>query len=396
MLTMLLINSALTLISLQSVLGQIQCTPDNVRIRKNIMSFSSEELIKWFDAARKFSKTPRFNELARIHRENSDYIHRKELFLPWHRMFIYVYEQELLNYDSTLVMPFVDWTTHSSKPQNHPVLQNNMYGGNGNRNNNWCLKSGEFANLELTYPYQKCLERKYNKNGNTELGAFSSKEEVQSIIDSKEEYYNFRSSIEGNPHGLPHSYIGSGGTDFGTLHSPADPIFYLHHTFIDNMWYQWQSKKESRFNEYNDRYGNLSKNDKLVGLEGTVGDVLDSRKGSLCYKYEKWGANTRSQLEQSSALQSNNSSRSANQSGSIWDKIGRLQFNKSTDQTLGIQPYPSKSTKCLIPKPGRLSLDMLKMIGMDPEAYEVNREFLVKIVDILNNDPKYVPAEGCE
>jgi nitrous oxide reductase len=80
------------------------------------MSFSPDELRKWLDAAKKFSKTPRFNELARIHYENNRYIHGSESFLPWHRMLIYNYEQELLNYDSTLIMPFIDWTTYSKNP----------------------------------------------------------------------------------------------------------------------------------------------------------------------------------------------------------------------------------------------------------------------------------------
>jgi hypothetical protein len=239
------------------------------------------------------------------------------------------------------------------------------------------------------------LERKYNKNGNTELEAFSSKEEVQSIIDRNNKYSNFRTSIEGNPHSLPHSYIGSGRTDFGTLYSPIDPIFYLHHTFIDNMWYQWQSKKESRFNEYNDRNRDLSKDEKLVGLEGTVGDVLDPRKGSLCYMYEKWGTNFESQLENSSAMQSNKGTRSGNRNASVWERIDKLQFDKDTDQTIGIESYSSRNAKCLIPKPGRLSLDMIKMMGMDPVRYESDREFLVKVVDILNSDPNYIPAEGC-
>jgi hypothetical protein len=394
---MLLINIAISLLSLESVIGQNQCTQGNMRTRKNILNFSSEELKKWLDVTKKFSRTARFNELSKIHNDNNFYIHGTELFLPWHRKFVATYEGELLKIDSSIVMPFIDWTTYSSNPHQHPVLQNKMYGGNGNKNNNWCLDSGTFANTNVTNPSRKCLQRKYDKNGNTELSSFSSKEVVQSTIDGNNKYSNFRSSIQGNIHNLPHNYIGGGKFDMATLFSPNDPLFYLHHAFIDNMWFQWQSKKESRFDEYNSIGGTVSKNDKLVALDGIVGDVLDPRKGSLCYKYESWGTGTnmQSSLEKSSALESNDRSISSNQQENVWEKIKAIPFDKEADKIPDIEEPSSRSGKCLIPKPGKLSPEFLQMMNIDYDEYEKSRIMAVKVVDMLNADSEYEPAEGC-
>jgi hypothetical protein len=391
---MLLINIAISLLSFGLVFGQNRCSQGNIKTRKNILNFSSEELKRWLDVTKKFSKTKRFNELSKIHNDNNDYIHGKELFLPWHRKFLATYEDELLKIDSSVIMPFIDWTTYSSNPHRHPVLQNNMYGGNGNRRNNWCLDSGTFARTNVTTPNNKCLQRRYDKNGNTELTEFSSKEEVQSSIDGNDNYSDFRNSIQGNIHNLPHYYIGNGEFDLAQLYSPNDPLFYLHHAFIDNMWFQWQSKKESRFDEYNTNDGTVSKNDKLVALNGVVGDVLDPRKG-LCYKYESWGTNVQASLEKSSALESNNRSFSTNQQDNIWNRIKAIPFDKEADEIPNIGMPSSRSSKCLIPKPGKLSPEFLKMMNINYDEYEQNRIMSVKVIQLLNADPGYKPAEGC-
>jgi hypothetical protein len=395
---MLLINITISLLSLGLVFGQNICSQGNIKTRKNILNFSSEELKKWLDVAKKFSKTKMFNELSKIHNDKSEYIHGTELFLPWHRKFLATYEAELLKIDSSVVLPFVDWTIHSSKPHQHPVLQNNMYGGNGNKNNNWCLDNGPFAHTNVTNPRRKCLQRRYNQNDNTELSMFSTKQVVLYSIDGSDKYSDFRNSIQGNIHNLPHVNIGDGEFDMAQIYSPNDPLFYLHHAFIDNMWFQWQSKKESRFDEYNANDGAVSKNDKLVALDGVVGDVLDPRKG-LCYQYESWGTETgvnmQNSLDKSSTMQSNDKSFSINQQVSIWDKIKTIPFDKEADEIPNIGMPSLKSGKCLIPKPGKLSPEFLKMMNINYDEYEQNRIMSVKVIQLLNADPDYIPAEGC-
>ncbi|KXN67707.1 Di-copper centre-containing protein [Conidiobolus coronatus NRRL 28638] len=393
---MLLANIIISLLSLELVTGQNRCSQANIKTRKNILNLTSSELKKWLDVTKKFSKTKRFNELSKIHNDNNEYIHGTELFLPWHRKFLATYEAELLKIDSSVVMPFIDWTTYSSKPHQHPVLQDNMYGGNGNKNNNWCLDSGTFARTNVTTPNPKCLQRRYDQNDNTELSSFSSKEDVQSSIDGNDKYSDFRSSIQGNIHNSPHYYIGNEDFDMAQLYSPNDPLFYLHHAFIDNMWFQWQSKKESRFDEYNTNSGEVSKNDKLVALSGKVGDVLDPRKG-LCYKYDSWGTGESMQrsLEKSLAMSNNKTEFSTNQQLSLWDKVKAIQFDKEADKIPNIGKPASRSSKCLIPKPGKLSREFLGMMNIDYAEYEKNRIMSVKVIDMLNADPEYEPAEGC-
>jgi len=61
------------------------------------------------------------------------------------------------------------------------------------------------------------------------------------IVDYTTEYGTFRPMIEGTPHALPHVCIGGDkGAHMATYYSPDDPIFYLHHTFVDFIWAVWQ------------------------------------------------------------------------------------------------------------------------------------------------------------
>ncbi|KXN73525.1 Di-copper centre-containing protein [Conidiobolus coronatus NRRL 28638] len=369
------------------------------------MSFSPGELKTWLNVTRAFAETENFNKLARIHGDNTQRIHGIDLFLPWHRRFLTIYEEELLKFNPNVILPYIDWPDYSSEPHKHPVLQSNMYGGNGDKNNGWCLTNGAFANLQITAPNRKCLQRRYNRNGNTELSSFSSKEEVQSKIDSNDRYTDFRKAIEGNPHNLPHVYIADSQFDIYQVYSPSDPLFYLHHTFIDNMWYQWQSKKESRFSEYSYDSRNGRKSDQLVYLGGTVGDVLDPRTGSSCYKYEPWGIDLMMALESSPVLENDQNSTTqeensrsmslSSQRKSVWDRIRAIPFDKKSDKISNGKQLHRRSTKCLIPKPGKMSPEALKMMNMDPEEYEANRIFSVKVIDILNDNPDYIPAKGC-
>jgi hypothetical protein len=47
----------------------------------------------------------------------------------------------------------------------------------------------------------------------------------------------FRARIESAPHASPHNLLGGHIRSFS---SPADPLFFSHHAFIDKLWSMWQ------------------------------------------------------------------------------------------------------------------------------------------------------------
>lgn len=58
---------------------------------------------------------------------------------------------------------------------------------------------------------------------------------INSVIGSID-FNSFTAALEG-PHGWVHNAVG--GT-MATSTSPADPLFWLHHAFIDKLWANWE------------------------------------------------------------------------------------------------------------------------------------------------------------
>lgn len=114
------------------------------------------------------------------------------------------------------------------------------------------------------------------------------------------EYTTDESSIH------PGGHWGIGGL-YGTMTdkwaSPADPIFWLHHSNIDRSWWSWQTRDlEAREFDISGPlvsgdYGNLLGGNATLGSEiwvfltGTlylqVADVMHIQKGPLCYTYDE-------------------------------------------------------------------------------------------------------------
>lgn len=82
--------------------------------------------------------------------------------------------------------------------------------------------------------------------------------------------------------------------------SPGDPLFYLHHAFIDRLWWKWQNLDiEARLYEIGG-YTTYPASDggnttttlefglQLLGVweDKVVGDVMDLHNSFLCHEYD--------------------------------------------------------------------------------------------------------------
>ncbi|CBX91558.1 hypothetical protein LEMA_P070660.1 [Plenodomus lingam JN3] len=99
-----------------------------------------------------------------------------------------------------------------------------------------------------------------------------------------------RSCSEGGPHAWGHNGIGAVMQDvFG---SPSDPVFWLHHAFLDRNFRIWTNANSARLNTIN---GN-DVSGRPITLDTTlnvydfrptvrVRDVMDTTATTLCYRY---------------------------------------------------------------------------------------------------------------
>lgn len=134
--------------------------------------------------------------------------HRANYFLAWHRGMMFHFEQTLrtVSGDSTLTVPYWDYYTNPTMPSEFtdPATNNPLYVPRVNTNVYNALSLAPFASGVFNF-----------QRGTTNA---------------------FETLMETAPHNPIHNIIGNA---MATLGSPADPIFFLHHSNVDRLWHAW-------------------------------------------------------------------------------------------------------------------------------------------------------------
>ncbi|KAJ2996614.1 hypothetical protein NUW58_g917 [Xylaria curta] len=188
--------------------------------------------------------TSRWDELQYAHAAQARYVHNVGAFLPFHRYFVTVHEH-LLRTECDYNGPLPYWDepldvgniTRSSLFTGEP-----SFGGNGVGSDN-CIADGPFANITLHFKEDLnttdyCIARSLND--------FAFSGAARTNVDACLKHDTFVDAwrcLEGNPHNAGHG--GVLGTMINILLSPGDPVFYLHHGYLDRLWWEWQSRNLS-------------------------------------------------------------------------------------------------------------------------------------------------------
>jgi tyrosinase len=211
--------------------------------RKNICQLSdaeSDHLVKAMKELKKSKETHDWDELVDFHASHSDHIHLDyHQFLPWHRKCVRDFEKRLQKFDSKVSVPYWDWTKDREipKPFHEKVL-------------GWMNVSRAIARKAKNLPSRNDLD---------EVLAESSFEGFSTAIESL--------------HATVHNWVG--GTMANIKKSPKDPLFFLHHGFIDKVWHDWQVANPNAIYPTNNVHEPYE--------SSTVSDVLDI--SDLDYRY---------------------------------------------------------------------------------------------------------------
>lgn len=216
----------------------------------------------------------RYDEYVATHINYTLNIHDTADFFAWHRAFTYFMEQDLKNLCGYAgAMPYWNWADDAAAPQDSPLFSGDEYsmGGNGkfipDRTDTWlaqqdvtfpsglgggCVETGPFKNyvvnlgpldlpntnnVNFSYQYNpRCLERDINPWFSAKYNTYT---ELTTLVIEQIYIEDFQSLAQGynsdtnkfGVHGGGHWQIGGSMMDFHS--SPADPLFYLHHAFID-------------------------------------------------------------------------------------------------------------------------------------------------------------------
>ena len=168
--------------------------------------------------------------------------HFSSHFLPWHREFIRRFEVALRAYHPAVSLPY--WNSTADTSTSSPLWANDFLG-----------------------PFDSAWGLNRSLGGAT----LPTPGDVDTML-GRGTYDAFWPDLETVVHNPPHNWVGG---QMASRTSPNDPVFFLHHCWIDMIWAQWQLRHPGEPFVADSLSTGL--NDPLSGWSTTPADVLDHR-----------------------------------------------------------------------------------------------------------------------
>lgn len=204
-----------------------------IRYRRNIQCLSADALHDLREALATMFTLPSADEhsfaaLGGLHGSPGNYCrHGAPGFLTWHRAYMYYFERALRCIDSSITLPFWDWssgpTTGVPAACANPTYVNRAGATVANP-----LYAGPLPGGGMTARRADIATTTYGDIATT----------AQAAVASSLDFASFQSALNG-PHGSVH--VRTGGQMGSVAFAGYDPIFYLHHCNVDRLWARWQA-----------------------------------------------------------------------------------------------------------------------------------------------------------
>jgi tyrosinase len=181
--------------------------------------------------------------------------HGSWYFLPWHRMYLYFFEQIVLAHvknlggPDTWALPYWNYSASAMAALLPPLFRdatlsngtpNPLYVADREPKANAGIAFASAIDTDITY----CLMRTQFPGGNTGGSAG-----FGGPITKFEHGGATHGSTESSPHDSMHMAIGGTGGWMGAFTTaPLDPIFWIHHCNIDRLWEVWTQRDTAHSN----------------------------------------------------------------------------------------------------------------------------------------------------
>ena len=214
-----------------SVGREIISSPSEHFIRRDVSLMADSDPIlssykKAVDIMKKLPSSDHRNWTNQALIHNNLCPHYNWYFLPWHRSYLYYFEQicRQLSGNPQFALPYWNWTTTPKIPA--------TFWGDGNP-----LNDG----TRIAQPTSIADSRQV---GSATIESILKIKSFETFASGKDVCYNRYGSQGGQLESTPHNYIHAGFVlgDMGKMMSPLDPIFWLHHANIDRLWNEWNSR----------------------------------------------------------------------------------------------------------------------------------------------------------
>lgn len=201
------------LIRPEKLFCRIWCPWKRLRVRKNQKDLSVDEWERFIGAVTSLMQSgmhvPTYQEFVDIHVQAMTTqagmqwgAHGDTNFLPWHRDYLFAIESRLRLFNPNVTIPYWDWTSEQSIP------------------------------VQLSDPADMA---EWGISRNATVSNLPTPTQLNNTM-AQTTWDSFRTSLEGI-HNTLHVRVGG---QMVTASSPSDPLFWLHHAFVDKVWADWQ------------------------------------------------------------------------------------------------------------------------------------------------------------
>jgi tyrosinase len=205
--------------------------------------------------------------------------HNSVIFLPWHRKFLVEVENRLqmaLN-DCSVTLPYWNWALELVNFENSEIFGadrmgslNNELGRRVRDIDEFCVKDGAFGaeteGSEFGHGRNELGRNLNNGDGSDcimRAGRKPTNENYASILTwllepegmskASRDSESMSLFLERDLHNSFHTAIGGRTGHMGGMASAYDPIFFLHHGFVDYLWKQWQDTHQDSSERFHRR-----------------------------------------------------------------------------------------------------------------------------------------------
>ncbi|NXY92982.1 tyrosinase family protein [Streptomyces sp. BR123] len=227
-------------------------------VRKNQAGLTAEEKRAFTNAVIELKRTGVYDRFVTTHNgfimgdtDSGERVgHRSPSFLPWHRRFLIEFEGELQKVDPKVALPYWDWT--ADRTPRASIWSPDFLGGTG-RARDGQVMDGPFAYAGGKFPVNVRVDgRAYLRRSlGSGVAELPTKAEVDAVLNMpvydtapwNSSSNGFRNHLEGwrgaNLHNRVHVWVGG---QMATGASPNDPVFWMHHAYVDKLWAEWQAR----------------------------------------------------------------------------------------------------------------------------------------------------------
>jgi tyrosinase len=153
-----------------------------------------------------------------------------QLFLPWHRAYLYDWEMAMRDRVPAVTLPWWDWTLGPPRQSGLPRIFTDARGADGQPN--------PLLGYRMNVPHANPPLNRATTRDPHAPDQLPTQVDVDDAL-SRTDWLDFCDKLE-DIHDQVHGWVSG---DMGIVATAAyDPIFWSHHAMIDRIWWLWQAR----------------------------------------------------------------------------------------------------------------------------------------------------------